>query len=329
MKRETKNTSSNQMYRGKHAPRMIADDSAQGHLATVQPRTQRAVVMPKGSKKSGARNAVLNTIMVIAALVLITSLVVLVIILYGYLHGTKVYDDIANKAVIEQATTLEDMTIDWDYLRAQNKDVVGWIIVPGTTINYPIVQGRTDEEYLYQDFNHDEGLIVHKGSIFLHYDNKGDMSDDANFIFGHNMNDNTMFAHLRDMTEQDQFDATRDIYVLTPERNYHARTFAIDVVANTDVELLELNFDTIDKFDEYIAARVKSSEVPLPSDIDAHDFTKLFALLTCGDDYAATRVVLFGGVTDTAIPKNAHETQAGTKDESVAAIAKRLEENAA
>ena len=328
MKKSYRNTSSHyDEPLGKHAPR--AQDFAMESSSLGNNSYQRQIDMPsEGKKKGGARNVILNIIMILAGIVLVGALAVLGIILYGYLHGTQVYDDIASHAVLEADATLEDMTIDWDYLRSQNKDTVGWIIVPGTSINYPIVQGSSDEEYLYQDFTHDEGLIVHKGSIFLHFENKPDFSDDANFIFGHNMNDNTMFAHLRDMTEADEFNKTRDIYVLTPERNYHARTFAIDVVANTDVELLEMNFDTVDTFDKYIADRVADSEVPMPSDIKPHDFTKLFALLTCGDDYATTRVVLFGGVVDTAIPKNADDPQAGAKDTSVAAITKRLEENA-
>ena len=43
--------------------------------------------------------------------------------------------------------------IDFDKLRAKNKDIVGWVYIKRTSIDYPIVQGKDNEEYLHMDYN--------------------------------------------------------------------------------------------------------------------------------------------------------------------------------
>ena len=91
--------------------------------------------------------------LVIAVLVLVLCLAVLGMIGYGYWHGSKVYTTIAEQAFPEkEADALSAMTVDWDALLAQNPDTVAWIYMPGTSIDYPVVQGDSDEEYLKKDF---------------------------------------------------------------------------------------------------------------------------------------------------------------------------------
>lgn len=253
-------------------------------------------------RKSGAWTAVL----IAAVLVLVVCLAVLGMIGYGYWHGSKVYNTIAEQAFPEkEADALSSMTVDWDALLAQNPDTVAWIYMPGTSIDYPVVQGESDEEYLKKDFTGDSGGIVHKGTIFLATDNASDFSDDNNVLYGHNMNDDTMFAHLLQMTDQALFDAARTFYVLTPTQNYRCSTFALDVVDSTQTELLQYTFSDKAALQSYMEERKGDSVVATPTDVDTGQVSKLFTLITCGDDYAATRAVLFGAVMETATPANA------------------------
>ena len=77
---------------------------------------------------------------------------------YGYWHGqqnNKQLEQIgfnAPDAAALQRMDLASFTVDWNALRAINPDVVGWIYVPGTTVNFPIVHGTDDEHYLKTDF---------------------------------------------------------------------------------------------------------------------------------------------------------------------------------
>ena len=247
-----------------------------------------------------------RAVFVVAALVLAVCLGVLGVILYGYWNGTKVYDEIAESAfTAQEANALEGMTVDWDALLAQNPDTVGWVYMPGTSIDYPIVQGETDEEYLRTDFQGNQGLIVSKGAIFLSTVNAADFSDQNNFIYGHNMNDDTMFAHVLQMAEQEVFDETRTFFILTPDCNYRCTTLSLEVVDSTQTELIQTGFSGESGMLGYVEDRRQNSVVDAFMDEgELESVSKLFTLITCGDDYAATRAVLVGGVVEEAVPAN-------------------------
>ncbi len=257
-------------------------------------------------KRRRRKGRIWTAVLVLSIAVFAASVGVLGVIGYGYWHGTKVYDEVAAQVSIQkEADALSSMTVDWDALLSKNPDTVGWIYMPGTSIDYPIVQGETDEEYLRKDFAGETGGLVHKGAIFLSSDNAPAMTDQNNVIYGHNMNDDTMFAHVLAMTEQPAFDAARTFYVFTPDRNYRCMTYAADIVDASQTSILQFNFADRSSQDVYVAANIESSTVATPTDVDLSAATKLFTLITCGDDYAATRAVLFGAVVETAEPANA------------------------
>ena len=99
------------------------------------------------------KSRIWTAVLVLSIAVFAASVSVLGVIGYGYWYGTKVYDEVATQASIQkEADALSSMTVDWDALLGKNPDTVGWIYMPGTSIDYPIVQGETDEEYLRKDF---------------------------------------------------------------------------------------------------------------------------------------------------------------------------------
>ena len=261
------------------------------------------------SRNRGKRR-IWTVVLVIASLVLVACLAILGVIAWGYYSGTKTYDEIAQSAnVATEANALADMTVDWDALLAQNPDTVAWIYMPGTSNDYPVVRGDSDEEYLRKDFAGNEGGIVSKGAIFLSVVNSPDFSDDNNFIYGHNMNDDTMFAHLVAMEDQAAFDAARTFYVFTPTCNYRCTTLALDVVANTETSIIQPTFADSATLVQYAQERIDAATAKA-TDVDLGSISKMFTLITCGDDYATTRAVLFGGVVETAVATNADTAEA-------------------
>ena len=77
-------------------------------------------------------------------------------ILSEYREGDRMYESAASQYVSSQPeqqaeTDLNKVPIqvDFDHLKAQNPDVVGWLYCEGTPINYPVMQGRTNDDYLY------------------------------------------------------------------------------------------------------------------------------------------------------------------------------------
>ncbi|MCD7752272.1 MAG: class B sortase [Lachnospiraceae bacterium] len=82
---------------------------------------------------------------------------------------------------------------DFDYLSSINDDVIGWIQIPGTAVNYPIVQGTDNEFYLTHLYT---GETNSSGAIFLDAGTTLGLEDRNAIIFGHNMKNGSMFATL-------------------------------------------------------------------------------------------------------------------------------------
>ena len=85
------------------------------------------------------------------------------------------------------------LAIDFEGLQERNPDVVAWIHVPGTDINYPILAGRTNNEYLNLDLDRRWSLA---GSIFLEENNSPTFNDLNTIIYGHNMLNGVKFSDI-------------------------------------------------------------------------------------------------------------------------------------
>ena len=92
--------------------------------------------------------------------------------------------------------------IDLDVMKAKNSDTVGWIILPDSKINYPIVKSKDNTEYLTTTF---EGQKANSGAIFMDMYCAEDFSSKNTIIYGHNMKNGSMFRALNNMTDKEYF----------------------------------------------------------------------------------------------------------------------------
>lgn len=88
-------------------------------------------------------------------------------------------------------------------LKKLNPDVKAWIQVPKTNIDYPVVQGQDDMEYINKNVY---GEFELSGATFLSCLNKDDFSDPYNLVYGHNMKNGGMFADVADFTNKEYFE---------------------------------------------------------------------------------------------------------------------------
>ena len=100
-------------------------------------------------------------------------------------------------------------SLDIDNLQAENPDVVGWILIPGTDISYPLLQAENNEYYLKHAWDNQKNSC---GSIF--YDYRSNPSDWNSVIYGHNMRDGSMFAQLHQYKDSDFAINNRQLLVL-------------------------------------------------------------------------------------------------------------------
>ena len=154
-----------------------------------------------------------------------------------YHTGEAAYEDISHMISLPQKTaepqppvinkpagaeTLpdEDDTVwpevDFAALREINPDIVAWIYIEGTKINYPIVQGEENSYYLKHLFS---GEWNGSGCIFLDFRNDASFADRHSIIYGHHMKNGTMFTDLDKYKKQEFFDEHPVALLITPDKN--------------------------------------------------------------------------------------------------------------
>lgn len=144
--------------------------------------------------------------------------------LYGYYRSYKKAKDTYSKIAKENVKiSKNERKIDFKKLKSQNQDIAGWIYIRGTTIDYPIVQGKDNEEYLHQDFNKKKSS---SGTIFLDNNCKKDFTSDNNIIYGHHMKNGTMFAQLLKFREESFLKKHNEIMIFTPDRTIHLKVIS-------------------------------------------------------------------------------------------------------
>ncbi len=103
--------------------------------------------------------------------------------------------------------------IDVTALQERNPDVLAWIYAPGTKINYPVLQGEDNDYYLNHTW---DGWKNSVGSIFMEYRNNPTFMDFNTILYGHNMNDGSMFADVIDFSQEQFAKSHPYIYLVLP-----------------------------------------------------------------------------------------------------------------
>lgn len=178
--------------------------------------------------------------------------------------------------------------VDFASLYAVNTEIIGWIYLPDSTINYPLAQHNDNVFYLNRMFNkHENG----SGCIFMDCENRADFADDNTVIYGHNMRNNTMFSELTKYKKEEYYKDHPVILLMTPAKNYAMRIFAAES-SPTSVDNWLINFDTPESRQAWIDARIAASDVftgiqPSPDD-------RLVTLSTCISDRNGNRFLVYG-----------------------------------
>lgn len=181
--------------------------------------------------------------------------------------------------------------VDFAGLKSVNSDVIGWIYVPDTEINYPIVHTSDNDYYLDHLVDRTQNPA---GAIFLDTRNPSDFSDLHSIIYGHHMKNGSMFAALKGYKKQDFFDGHKTGYLITQDAAYSIDFFA-GHVANVEENAWQLDFDDAADFDNWIKSLKEVSA--FKSDIEPQYGDRIFTLSTCSYEFDDARFVLSGKLT--------------------------------
>lgn len=178
-------------------------------------------------------------------------------------EATTTTEDVLTEAYIEIATELEpqidileelgieipEKDLDFDVLHQENENIYAWIYIPGTLVDYPVLQHPTDNSYYLQ--HNIDGSYGYPGCIYTELYNKKDFSDRNTLVYGHNMADGTMFASLHYFENSQNFEENQYIFIYMEDKVYVYHIFA--AYAFPGIHLMK-HFDYTDDvvYEEYL-----------------------------------------------------------------------------
>lgn len=227
---------------------------------------------------------------------IVTGLLAVVFALYGILmlwdmfrtemKAFATYDLMKYRPNIE-----EDEPPYLDDLLKINKDTAAWITIYNTNIDYPVMQGKDDMEYLNKDVY---GEFTISGSIFMASQNSKDFSDPYNLLYGHHMENGSMFGDVLKFKDKDFFDKNDIGVLILDEKVYDLKIMACLETDAYDHEIYWVGKDEADSFVDYAKSKATFFR-------DA-EYEKILALSTCDDAVTSGRTVLVCAMTTRTAP---------------------------
>ena len=248
-----------------------------------------------------------RAISLVSLLVMAVAILCIVYTLYLYQKANREYLQLAQeaRAAAEAAAAAEQMDetqepetpegqsqqpdeqqqgyavipINFDYLTSLNEDIIAWIEVQGTEVDYPVLYDTTTVRY-YLSHNY-SGAFSPFGSAFVLSDNAWDFNDFNTVVYGHNLPDGSMFASLHRFEDQEFFDKNKTIVVYTPERMLCYQVFAAYRTDNLD-QLKNFKYDTAEDRQAYLD-RIYTHDVKaiFDPDVEVTPDDRIITLSTC------------------------------------------------
>lgn len=184
----------------------------------------------------------------------------------------------------EITSTPVEIPIDFDTLQEKYPEVYAWIRIPGTKIDYPIVQREGDSNY-YLNHNLD-GKETAEGAIFTQDYNKKDFTDPNTVIYGHNMKNGSMFQGLHDYQDRKFFKENQEVLVYLPDQILHYQIFAAYIYDNRHL-LQNFDFHNKEVYQDYLnhilSQKAVDTNIDTSADVTCED--QIITMSTCnGND---------------------------------------------
>lgn len=192
---------------------------------------------------------------IIVTLMLVSAIISFVLLNQKLLiyNSEKNIDKIRKDYIKDNVTVKE---IDFNEIKNVNEDVIAWIKIPNTTVNYPILQSKIRDNY-YLDRDIKKIKNKRPGSIYINSNNTSDFSDNNTIIYGHNFSEkNTngktiMFSDLKKYLDKDFFDQNNEIIIYTPSHTYTYEIFAAVTYNNILIPSM-YDFDNENDYESFI-----------------------------------------------------------------------------
>lgn len=261
------------------------------------------------SKKTSRSERISSFLLVVFSGILVVSLVVLGRYFWASHKNSEQYENLRSAVKQTPSSAVADAgsesdsssaassdsepaapVIDFDALHEINPDIIGWIYIEGTKIDYPILQTDDNDFYLHHDYM---GKSSANGSIFADFRNEAPFSDRNTVLYGHNMKNGQMFHDLLAYQQQSFFDEHPVAHIYTPEGEYQI-AFLCGTTENGAQEFVSFDFTTDEDFVDYVNAFRRRST--FQSDVVLEDDDRIVTLSTCSYVRDNARFALIGRI---------------------------------
>lgn len=222
----------------------------------------------------------------------ITLFFVMLFMYSAYDLVTYYVDQARNEEVMEEAQIMYKQSVSaaaaeqqqrnrYEPLLAINSDIVGWIRIHGTNIDYPVLQAEDNHYYLRRNYKHENNIA---GSIFMDYRNALDGKDRNIIVYGHRMKNGSMFADLELFLDENFFRSDREILFETLDEQYEVEIFSV-YQTTTEFNYIRTSFSDGEDYVNFLES-LKQRSIHQP-DVELTEETAILTLSTC--DYQLDR----------------------------------------
>ena len=183
-------------------------------------------------------------------------------------------------AEVQEVKEPVEIPIDFASLKERNNDIYAWITIPGTKVDYPILQKPENDSY-YLDHTVD-GLEGLPGAIYTESIHNQEFTESNTVIYGHNMKDDSMFGSLHDYEKVDFFRENRDVFIYTPEHIYTYEIFAAVTYSDAYIPFA-YDFTTDEGYQEFLDSIYDSKNMTnqFAEDVEVTTDDCIITLSTC------------------------------------------------
>lgn len=198
------------------------------------------------------------------------------------------YDNALQQSFNEGQRNTSESPIDFPGLLEANPDTIGWISCCEGKIDYPIVLGTDNDFYLHHDFYKKKSA---GGCIFAQDDTLEPFIQPVTVIYGHNMNDKSMFHTLLSYKKEDYFMENRTFYIYSPLEALEYEIFSVIIEDYENIPCLVGNLVSSPDKDEISILKEMSL---YNTGVEAKENDQIVMLVTCEDSGIDNRLVVCG-----------------------------------
>lgn len=191
----------------------------------------------------------------------------------------------------------EEPLLDFEALRARFPDLVGWIRIADSGIDYPVVQGIDNDFYLTHLPDKERNSA---GSIMMDAACHPNFGSAVTILHGHHMRSGAMFGDLDLYLEEGYYEAHPVIRLNTPEANYDVEIFAVTIVDGRTYGY-ETSFEDEEAFAAFLEELTQENAIDAEYEIEFGD--RLLMLSTCEYSYDDARLLVVGKIVEEKQPE--------------------------